>query len=89
MRLQIHPVGKSASVRDRRLYFYKEKSEFRLNAGPLILGAKEGDLLVVERSRQRGIDYDATVVPTSSPAYRMWLAGATQEVSSGKRWGYS
>jgi hypothetical protein len=89
IQLQIHPVNDVPTSEARRLYYYSERSEFRLNAGPLISGATEGDLLVIERSRQAEVDYDATIVQTGSPAYEQWLAIASETVSSGKRWGYA
>jgi HKD family nuclease len=87
----LHPPH-GAPIQDaRRLYSYKERSEFRLNAGPVLTGSAEGDIIVFEKSALPGVELEVSVIPAGSPLYARFL-GIASNVAAGshnKRWGYA
>lgn len=91
--LRIHPASGGAPVTDNyRLYHYEDRSEFRLNASPLIEGSSPGDLLVVNRlpDEDESADYEAKIVRSSNPRHSSLLAQCTESVpnNSPKRYRY-
>lgn len=82
----------SVLVRGVRLYFYHQRSEFRLNCSELVALASPGDLLVLEllADPTAGADYAGSVVRRSSSGFSTYDAIAHNQVrNSTKRWGYA
>ncbi|MFQ5870488.1 MAG: hypothetical protein ACE5JC_11350 [Candidatus Zixiibacteriota bacterium] len=74
-----------------RLYFYAEKSEFRLNCTSLVRGASVDDILLVRTlTDDPDWDYEASVVSASDPSYPSLSTACSTLVQppSTKRWGY-
>jgi HKD family nuclease len=73
-----------------RLYFYRQKSEFRFNCGAIRAAASEGDILQFEEKPQGSPwDYDVTLVRATDAAYESAMAVCTEAVpNSQKKWGF-
>jgi len=88
----VHAPSGPRLVGGVRLYYYHERSEFRLNCGELVEQANAGDLLVLELPADLApnVDYVGTVVPQRSPAFSTYHRIAVNRVAnSPKRWGYA
>jgi hypothetical protein len=75
----------------RRLYEYRDKSEFRLNAREIHADSTEGDLMAIELAPPGvGVEYVARVVKPTDPLYAQFDDIASSTVAnSDKRWGYA
>ena len=88
----VHTPAGATLAEAVRLYYYHERSEFRLNCGDLVEQARDGDLLVLELPADwaPNIDYVGTIIPQTSPAFSGYYAIALNRVAnSPKRWGYA
>jgi HKD family nuclease len=84
-----HRTTGAVEIKDRRLYLYETKSEFRLNSREIHADAKEGDLLRIELSNEPGHEYSARVIrPTDSTYAENDAIAANAVANSNKRWGY-
>ena len=75
-----------------RVFYYQERSEFRLNCSQLVQQAEPGDLLVIELPSDGppNVDYLGSVVRRSDPAFPAYSTLAANPVPrSRKRWGYA
>jgi len=84
--------GGPTLVQGVRVYFYHERSEFRLNCSELVDQASPGDLLVLELPSEPmpGVDYIGSVVTQGTPAFPAYSSIAVNAVpNSPKRWGYA
>jgi hypothetical protein len=92
----VRPVSGVAQLAEGvRLYYYNIKHEFRLNCSRLIEGAKQGNLLVIQKSpigtsfEGRIYEYEATVLSPYHPKYNSFAKECRHEIArSSKRWGY-
>ena len=84
-------AGTTQIVQRVRIYFYAERSEFRLNCGELVQGAGEGDILVISGvAAGSGYDYDAAIISGTHAMHGAFDAVCVNQVTnSSKRWGYT
>jgi hypothetical protein len=88
----VHRPGGPTLVQGVRLYFYHERSEFRLNCSELVEQASPGDLLILELPPEPmpSVDYIGSVVAQGTPAYSVCSSIAVNSLpNSAKRWGYA
>jgi HKD family nuclease len=92
--LRIHVYNVRGERHDEshvRLYYYAEKSEFRLNCTALVRGANVSDILLIRTlTDDPDWDYEANVISVSDPGYPSLLTACSTLVKppSTKRWGY-
>ena len=80
------------TVQDVRMYMYKDSSDFRFYARPLVnAGADLGDIVRITRiAEYDGVEYECVLSRKTTPEYLQWINNCTQPVrNSPRRFGYA
>lgn len=63
--------------------YYELKSEIRITAAPLYDVVPEYSVMIMERSRTPGINYEITIHTPDSPDYDVWVSACNQQMPGG------
>lgn len=77
---RISEVGNPArnEVKEVRLYFYENSSDFRFYSRAIAVWGSAGDIVRIAPSDEPGIEYDCQLAKSGSPTHAAWKALCTQ-----------
>lgn len=79
--------GDPDAVAQVRIYYYKERSEFRLTSAEFRSRGDQGDIIVIEKPANGAADFAFTAVRSGDATHADLLARATETMPvSGRRW---
>lgn len=77
-------------LKDIRMYFYVNSSDFRFYSSDLVKWAKAGDIVELTRTDGEGYDYECVLAVAGTPQHRAWKRLCTQgSVHTNRAFGFA